>query len=470
MSNHEDELFIFADEEPTSAHHNTEATLSEKEPTEQVARTFHVPVSTDKWKVLIADDEEEVHTVTRFALMDYTYKGKKLQFFNAYTGKQAVDILVENPDIALILLDVVMEHNHAGLETVERIRNEIQNHFVRIILRTGQPGQAPEDEVILKYDINDYKNKTELTDKKLFTTLTTGLRSYADIIEIEALRQSLEDKVIARTAEVVAQSKIIAKKNEDITASINYAFRIQDSMLPDVDKIQRIVPQLFILFKPRDIVSGDFYWFGEKDGKIIISAIDCTGHGVPGAFMSMIGDSQLNQIINMDGISSPDVILNKLHLRVRSALKQAETLNRDGMDMAICTIDPYRKIMECAGAKNPVVYVQEGDTEMTQIKGDKHPIGGDQREDQRIFTKHTVKLDRPTTVYMYSDGYPDQFGGPDNRKFMTPKLRNMLFEIHQKPFEEQFATLDKTFEEWKNYQGHNEQTDDVLVIGFKINV
>ncbi len=468
MSTNEDDFFIFADED--SEGHATEshtdlATLPTA--TERAARAFHIPTDTDKWKILIADDEEEVHTVTRFALMDYTYKGKKLQFFNAYTGRQAVEILEANPDIALVLLDVVMEHNHAGLEAVGKIRGEIENHFVRIILRTGQPGQAPEDEVIIKYDINDYKNKTELTDKKLFTTLTTGLRSYADIIEIEALRQSLEDKVIARTAQVVAQSKLLEKKNEDITASINYAFKIQDSMLPDVDKIQRILTDSFILFKPRDIVSGDFYWFGEKDGKIIISAIDCTGHGVPGAFMSMIGDSQLHQIINMDGITAPDIILNKLHIRVRSALKQAETQNRDGMDMAICTIDPYRKIMDCAGAKNPIIYIQDGI--INQIKGDKMPIGGDQREDQRIFAKHTIKLDKPTTVYLYSDGYQDQFGGAENRKFMTPRLRNLLYEIHEKPFAEQRQILDETFENWKNYKEHSEQTDDVLVIGFKIN-
>lgn len=467
MSNTEDDFFIFADEDATPSDANTLPILTES--AGKIEKTFVLPVAqSDRWKIMIADDEEEVHTVTRFALMDYTYKGRKLQFINAYTGIQAVTLLQENPDIALILLDVVMEHNHAGLEAVERIRTELQNHFVRIVLRTGQPGQAPEDEVIIKYDINDYKNKTELTDKKLFTTLTTGLRSYADIIEIEGFRQSLEAKVSERTIEVVTQSRIIEKKNNDITASINYAFRIQDSMLPDVDKMQRLLPSLFVLFKPRDIVSGDFYWCAEKEGKIVIAAIDCTGHGVPGAFMSMIGDSQLHQIINTDGITSPDVILNKLHLRVRSALKQGETQNRDGMDMAICTIDPYRKIMDCAGAKNPILYIQDGI--LTQIKGDKMPIGGDQKEDQRIFIKHTVKLDKTTTVYLYSDGYQDQFGGPEGRKFMTPKLRELLFANYEKPFAEQHKILDITFEAWKNDIANNHQTDDVLVIGFRIDV
>jgi len=467
MPNNEEDFFVFADEDAMPSESNQPLTLPEN--VGKGENRMHIPIAqTDKWKVMIADDEEEVHTVTRFALMDYSYKGRKLQFLNAYTGKQAVEMLQENPDIALILLDVVMEHTHAGLEAVENIRTKLQNHFVRIVLRTGQPGQAPEDEVIIKYDINDYKNKTELTDKKLFTTLTTGLRSYGDIIEIEGFRQNLEQKVEQRTFEVVTQSRIIEKKNNDITASINYAFRIQDSMLPDLDKMKRLIPNLLVLFKPRDIVSGDFYWCGEKDGKTIIAAIDCTGHGVPGAFMSMIGDSQLNQIINMDGITAPDIILNKLHLRVRSALKQAETQNRDGMDMALCTIDPYRKIIECAGAKNPIIYIQDG--KLVQIKGDKMPIGGDQREDQRIFTKHTIKLDKTTIVYMYSDGYQDQFGGADGRKFMVTKLRELLFQIHEKDFETQHNILDVTFEAWKNYRQDYHQTDDVLVIGFRIDV
>ncbi|NJL11934.1 MAG: SpoIIE family protein phosphatase [Microscillaceae bacterium] len=416
------------------------------------------------WHVMIVDDEEEIHTVTRFALSDYKYKGKKLRFLNAFTGAECIEYLKNKPDIALILLDVVMETNDAGLRTVSQIREELGNHFVRIVMRTGQPGQAPEEEVILKYDINDYKNKTELTDKKLFTTITTSLRSYADIMEIESYRLNLEQKVEERTAEVVKAKEIIERKNQDITSSINYAKRIQEAMMPPLERIQYFLPESFILFRPRDIVSGDFYWFTERDGKILISAIDCTGHGVPGAFMSMVGDAHLNQIVNVDGITNPDVILTKLHQRVRQSLKQAETQNRDGMDMALCAIDPYRKLLEFAGAKNSMIYIQ--DHQAFQIKGDRHPIGGEQKEAQRVFQKQILPLDRPTTVYMFSDGYPDQFGGSEDRKFMVKRLRDLLLEIHQKPFSEQHDILAQTFEEWKG--AHKKQTDDMIVVGFRV--
>ncbi len=455
MNEDEDDDFLFADEE------DDEILFDSDDKTDTITAS-----AKEGWKVMIVDDEEEIHSVTQFALGDYEYQGKKLQFLHAYTGREAIEMLEKNDNVALILLDVVMETHDAGLHTVQKIRNELQNHFIRIIMRTGQPGQAPEEEVILKYDINDYKNKTELTDKKLFTTITTSLRSYADIMEIESFRQNLEKKVEERTAEVVKAKDFIEQINKDITSSINYAKRIQEAMLPPLEHIKRLIPDLFIYFKPRNIVSGDFYWFAERDGKVFISAIDCTGHGVPGAFMSLVGDAHLNQIVNADAITSPDIILNKLHLRVRQSLKQAETLNRDGMDMALCAIDPYRKIVEFAGAKNHVVYIQ--DNEVKQIKGDRTPIGGEQREPQRIFQKHIIPVDKPTTFYMFSDGFPDQFGGPEDRKFMVSRLRKLFLEIHQKPFEEQHEILSETFENWKG--DDQKQTDDVIIIGFRLHL
>ena len=419
----------------------------------------------DLWKVIIVDDEAEIHNVTRFALGDYRYQGKKLRFLDAYSGADAKKMIQDNPDTALMFLDVVMESQDAGLKVVEYIRNELQNHFLRIVMRTGQPGQAPEEEVIVKYDINDYKNKTELTDKKLFTTVTTSLRSYADIMEIESFRQTLEFKVFERTKEIEEKNKQLFDKNQQIISSITYAQRIQEAMLPFNEEVKNALPNSFILFRPRDIVSGDFYWFEEKDNQIIVSAIDCTGHGVPGAFMSMMGDAYLHQIINVDDISSPDMILNELHKRIRSALKQEEGDNRDGMDLAICVYDRNTRILEFAGAKNPVVYIQ--DNEIKQIKGDRTPIGGLQKEEERIFTKHQVHINQVTTVYLFSDGFPDQFGGPQNKKFMIRRFRELLFEIHQKPFDEQKRILETTIDKWIG-DGENKQTDDILVMGFRI--
>lgn len=416
-----------------------------------------------RWKILIVDDEEEIHSVTRFALSDYEYKDRRLQFLDAYNGPEAISILKDNQDVAIVLLDVVMESNDAGLRVVDKIRNDLNNEFIRIIMRTGQPGQAPEDEVIIKYDINDYKNKTELTDKKLFTTITTGLRSFTDIMEIESYRHNLELKVEERTAEVVRAKEIIEKKNSDITASINYAKRIQEAILPPLSSIQKYIHDIFVLFEPRDIVSGDFFWFTEKDGQVVIAAIDCTGHGVPGAFMSMIGNTILNQIVNVDGITRTDLILNRLHKSIRQALQQQDTRNRDGMDVAICSIDFHNRILEFSGAKNPLVYIQNGD--MNVIKGDRMPIGGEQKEDERLFKRHQLNLQDATTIYIFSDGYPDQFGGPSGKKFMVKKLRELFLQIHNLPFSQQKEILLEKLLNWK--QG-NRQTDDILVMGFRI--
>ncbi|HAS46189.1 MAG TPA: hypothetical protein DCS93_37255 [Microscillaceae bacterium] len=423
------------------------------------------------WKVMIVDDEEEIHTVTRFALSDYEYKGRQLEFLDAYTGAEAQQMLAEHKDVALMLLDVVMETNDAGLQTVKHIRETMDNHFVRIILRTGQPGQAPEESVITDYDINDYKNKTELTDKRLFTTITTGLRSYADIMAIEHFRQNLEKMVEERTLTIQEQSKELEGQNIKILGSINAASRIQSAMLPQLDRIKTTFPDSFVLFRPRDIVSGDFYWFSETAGRIFIAAIDCTGHGVPGAFMSMLGDALLNQIVNIDEVTSPDRVLNRLHKGIRKALKQESTGNQDGMDMAFCMYDRQAGILEFAGAKNPLIYVQNG--EIHKIKGDKMPIGGVRsKEEERLFTRQVVKVDQPTYCYMFSDGYPDQFGGPNNRKFMSKNLRNLLLEIHQKPFDEQQQILEDRLDAWmatpEGAEINYRQMDDILVMGFKI--
>ena len=465
--NDNDELLFADDDDNLFADEDGDSLFAEEDEGEAGSDTG----SDQTWKVMIVDDEEEIHTVTRFALSDYEYKGKRLEFLDAYTGTEAQQMLSEHGDVALMLLDVVMESNDAGLQTVKHIRETLDNHFVRIILRTGQPGQAPEESLITDYDINDYKNKTELTDKRLFTTITTGLRSYADIMAIEHFRQNLEKMVEERTKTIQEQAEELEIKNVKIVGSINAASRIQSAMLPKVDRIKQTFPDSFVLFRPRDIVSGDFYWFSETAGRIFISAIDCTGHGVPGAFMSMLGDALLNQIVNIDEVTSPDRVLNRLHKGIRKALSQESTGNQDGMDMAFCMFDRQAGILEFAGAKNPLLYVQNG--EIHKVKGDKMPIGGVRsQEEERIFSRQVVKIDQPTYCYMFSDGYPDQFGGPHNRKFMSKNLRQLLLEIHQKPFDEQQQILEDRLDEWmakrEDINVEYRQMDDILVMGFKI--
>jgi ligand-binding sensor domain-containing protein/serine phosphatase RsbU (regulator of sigma subunit) len=267
----------------------------------------------------------------------------------------------------------------------------------------------------------------------------------------------LEEKVEERTQE-------LAQKNKDITSSIQYAKRIQLAILPPLEQVFKFFPSSFILYKPKDIVSGDFYWFGIKDGKKIIAAVDCTGHGVPGAFMSMIGHNLLNQIISENGITEPDEILNALHHGVQAALKQGTNVvdTADGMDVAICTIDGGNEELKFAGAYRPLFILNKD--KFVKIDPDKYPIGGSQLDAGRKFTCHSVKLSAGDSVYMASDGYADQFGGEKGKKFMVKRFNELLVEMQDQSMTEQYKTLDSTFESWR---GNYQQVDDILIIGLR---
>lgn len=263
-------------------------------------------------------------------------------------------------------------------------------------------------------------------------------------------------------------NKKIAQQNKNIRSSINYAKRIQEAMLPKAEQHPAIFGNAFILFKPRDTVSGDFYWFSDikatpsQNADIAFAAVDCTGHGVPGAFMSMIGINALNGIINR-GITETNAMLDALDVEIRTALKQEVSGNNDGMDVALCIYRPGRKTLEFSGAKNPLVYIQN--RELHQIKGDIHSIGGRKHKKQFFFRKHEIAIDQPTVIYLFSDGYKDQFGGKDNTKFMSKRLNQLLLEIHHKPMQEQMRILHDAIEAWK---GPLEQTDDILVMGLRL--
>lgn len=280
---------------------------------------------------------------------------------------------------------------------------------------------------------------------------------------LETQKEVLEVQVKERTHEILEQKKIIEEKNKDITDSINYAKRIQDTFLPAKELKYKIFSNAFVFFKPKDIVSGDFYWFTEKNGKRIIAACDCTGHGVPGALMSMIGNNILNQIINENGITSPDEILNQLNIEVRKALKQGQqSETKDGMDIALLTFNSETEI-EYAGAQRPLWIIRNN--ELEEIKADKFSIGGIQSGNEKKFTKHILSLSKDDCIYIFSDGFADQFGGPEGKKFMSKQLKNVLLANHTLPILEQENILNKTIESWK---GGREQIDDILIIGIKI--
>jgi serine phosphatase RsbU (regulator of sigma subunit) len=261
------------------------------------------------------------------------------------------------------------------------------------------------------------------------------------------------------------QNEEISRQKQEIMDSIHYARRIQTAVLPPEELITNTLPQHFILNKPRDVVSGDFYWLTQKGEKTIIVAADCTGHGVPGAFMSMLGVAFLNEIVNKEDIDlTAGEILDDLRDHVMHSLHQTggEGESKDGMDMALCIIDTDNCQLEYAGAYNPLLLIRE--KEISTIKADKMPVAIHHRADQQ-FTNHQIDIKKGDCIYMFSDGYADQFGGKDNRKFMSKRFKRLLVEISDKQMHEQHKILDETIEDWR---GDNEQVDDILVMGVRI--
>ncbi|MDQ3048437.1 MAG: SpoIIE family protein phosphatase, partial [Bacteroidota bacterium] len=273
-------------------------------------------------------------------------------------------------------------------------------------------------------------------------------------------------------AEIQVHKNEIEEKNKDITSSIEYSKRIQRSVFIEKSKIKELAPESFIFFKPRDIVSGDFYWFTEthsmanpENHLLVVAAVDCTGHGVPGAFMSIIGHTLLNQTVNNPSIESPADALNYINSEIKKTLNQKadETPIRDGMDMALAVIDFKNKKLSFAGANNPL-YIVRG-TALIELKGNKQPITASSDSISNYFLNQTFDLEKNDCVYLFTDGYADQFGGTRGKKYMYKRFKETLVSFQDNSMEEQKGLLHYTFENWK---GSLEQVDDVLVIGIRI--
>ncbi|MCK9206301.1 MAG: SpoIIE family protein phosphatase [Salinivirgaceae bacterium] len=284
-------------------------------------------------------------------------------------------------------------------------------------------------------------------------------------------KRILEQKVRERTAEIAAkneelatQNEKIAEQNKNITDSIQYARRIQAAILPPTEQIEPVIDEYFILYRPRDIVSGDYYWVTRHEDITIIVAADCTGHGVPGAFMSMLGVAFLNEIVNKEGIVQPNLILDRLREQVIKQLHQTgkEGESKDGMDISLYVIDHKNMKLRFSGAYNPLYVIRNG--EVIHLKADRMPIGYYIKLDT-AFTMEEIDLCKGDCLYNSSDGYPDQFGGGDGRKFMSKNFKELLLSIHKKPMAEQREILNKTFDEWR---GEIEQIDDVVVVGVRV--
>ncbi len=276
-------------------------------------------------------------------------------------------------------------------------------------------------------------------------------------------KEVLENKVAERTSELKSANLNLNVAIEEIKDSINYAERIQSSILPETSVIKEHLPNSFILFKPRDVVSGDFYWFNKTDDKLFFACVDCTGHGVPGAFMSMIGNSLLNEIVLTKKINSPSAILSNLNRSIFKVLKQNTSESRDGMDMALCMFDPKTNTLTYAGANRELLLIRNG--ELIEYKPTKNAIGGF-TDSNTIFKETFIDIQPNDLFYMTTDGYADQFGGQKGKKLMTKNFKDFLLQIHHLPMPIQQDELDKKIIHWMGKE--HAQVDDILVVGIKL--
>ncbi len=347
-------------------------------------------------------------------------------------------------------------------QTMDYYPNLAPGHYTFMVMASNSYGYWNEDPFEYAFTIKPPFYQTPWFIAICIILAGIGIISYIKIREKNLIREKkiLEAKVVERTAEVVQKSMEIEEKNRDITASIRYAERIQRAMLPREDSFH----ETFVLYMPKDIVSGDFYWMYDNGDIQFIAAVDCTGHGVPGAFMSIIGHNSLNKVVREYGIIRPGAILDQLNVEVVKALMQRkeETIN-DGMDLALIAFNRKESKLEYAGAYNPLYLVRDG--ELITYKADRFPIGMSSIEAKKTFVNQQVDIKSGDMIYMCSDGYADQFGSPEAKKYKSGNVKKLLSEIYNLPVAEQRQKLEKEILEWK---GDLPQVDDIMFIGTKI--
>ena len=451
-------------------------------------------------KVIAKNGNEKWAQTTLSPIVDHNKKVTKLVLIDSDITKikeAEREILEKNEKITNQAIE--LEHQNIELEKLSLVASKTENSVV-IFDSNGEIEWVNDGfERLLELNLNEFKkeyganlfesslnkNIRELLDdavreKKSISYTGKTRKKTGKPVWIQTTMTPIFNaanqlvKYIAIDADVtdikLAEEKI-AIQNENIKDSILYARKIQTAVLPPNEYLEQLLPEYFIMLRPKDIVSGDFYWATDKEDKILIAAADCTGHGVPGGFMSMLGFTFLNEItgkMSSDEIN-PGRILTELRDSVKTSLRQTgkEGEAKDGMDIALLSIDYSTQILEFAGANNPLVIVREfenGERDLVDIKADDMPIGIFPNANP-YFRNHKIKLQKGDMCYIFSDGYPDQFGGKSRRKFMLKRFKRLLLSISDKPIKEQEIRINEVFDKW---QGKNKQIDDVLVIGIKI--
>ncbi len=423
---------------------------------------------------------------TIFSIRICDYKTNEIEYsYTMEDGKRSPKTRVSLDDLDNYSVWVVRNNKEIFINDHQ---NEYQKYTNKIVVVSGG---LPESLIFCPLVVKDKVVgviSAQSFEKHAYTRyhldILRTLGAYLAIaLENVMILDNLEDTVQQRTLEVVQQKEIIEEKNKDITDSIRYAQRIQSVILPSQGDFQKNFKDSFVLFKPRDIVSGDFYWLEKIDNKLFFTVVDCTGHGVPGALVSLVGANGLNRCINEFGLRKPAAILDQLKEIVTNTFANTGSSTKDGMDMALCCIDFEKNTLEYAGANNPLWILRENDNSpipyestenhsmrIIEIKADKQPVG--QFDDTQPFTNHTIKLEPHDRIYLFTDGYADQFGGKDyktrkkgGKKFKYSNLKSLIFDLQNIEMSDQLKHFEQTFESWK---GDFEQVDDVCVVGIEI--
>lgn len=405
--------------------------------------------------------------MTLKASIETAFENMHFNLYSFETGEECMDKFIQiKPEI--VILDYYLNSNYPdaadGLQILHKIKNN--NFDTNVIMLTSND----QIDIALKsfhHGVFDYVVKSASQFKKINNSISKILtKKQLDFTNSQERKNQATEFITINRQKIEAEiSKLaVEEKNKNITDSINYAKRIQNAKLPKKEEILASLPQCFILFNPKDIVSGDFYFFHKKDESVYIAAADCTGHGVPGAFMSMIGSEQLmDAVLHSDDTSE---ILKQLNKGIKKSLQQSDSIEstRDGMDIAICSIDLKNLILKYAGANRPLWIIRKGQTEVEEIKGTKKAIGG-LTEDEQHYESHNMQLNKGDVFYIFTDGYADQFGGESKKKLMTKLFKEILLSIQDKSMQEQKKHLNSFMHNWRS---DIEQVDDMLVIGVQL--
>lgn len=385
-----------------------------------------------------------------------------------YTGIKRLDCLGKNVEETLILFKEIGEDIN--------IRKALKGHKV---ISKNNPYSFKKSKRQGYFDCYYFPIESELSITEgvlvIFRDKTERFRSDEGLINLaEKVEKTIKDKTegLQRANEILREKLRerrrfgydVLLKNIEITDSIVYAKQIQQVILPPIEQMTASFTELFVFFQPRDIVSGDFYWHINVDGKDLIAAVDCTGHGVPGALISILGFNALNQAVIQEKLTQPSEILHHINKSLSMVFDKSQTSTvRDGMDISLCMIDREKMQLEYAGAFNPLYMIRKG--AFRKIKGNRFPIGSASLEGKDGFNNHTIDIKEGDAFYIFSDGYMDQFGGHEGKKFKQTRFINTLLNNHDLPMELQGDILERLFAEWK---GDSYQVDDVLVIGFRV--